>query len=254
MVREVSESCVDSLLTEMVACYCNRFYANKPELAARRIEAIGYQVGHQLSERYTMERPRFTDHLEAIKFICKDFWSELFKKQIDNLKTNHRIISRLIAYLLGKPLTSLDGGDNLGYTMERPRFTDHLEAIKFICKDFWSELFKKQIDNLKTNHRGTFVLQDNKFRWLARMSVDPSTDNAGSVEDNNSPTAENKAAHAMSMHLYFPCGIIRGALSNLGIPCAVSADISNLPAWGNLTILIPFILAKDLKIEPCFMF
>lgn len=78
--------------------------------------------------------------------------------------------------------------------------------------------------------QGTFVLQDNKFRWLARMSVDPSTDNAGSVEDNNSPTAENKAAHAMSMHLYFPCGIIRGALSNLGIPCAVSADISNLPA------------------------
>ncbi|CAI0384346.1 unnamed protein product [Linum tenue] len=149
MGREVSESCIDSLLTEMVSSYCNRFYANKPELAARRIEAIGYQVGHQLSERYTMERPRFSDHLEAIKFICKDFWSELFKKQIDNLKTNHR---------------------------------------------------------------GTFVLQDNRFRWLARMS------------------AESKAAQAMSMYLYFPCGIIRGALSNLGIPCAVSADISNLPA------------------------
>lgn len=42
-----------------------------------------------------MERPRFTDHLEAIKFICKDFWSELFKKQIDNLKTNHRVSSEL---------------------------------------------------------------------------------------------------------------------------------------------------------------
>ena len=41
--------------------------------------------------RYTMDRPRFSDHLEAIKFICKDFWSELFKKQIDNLKTNHRV-------------------------------------------------------------------------------------------------------------------------------------------------------------------
>jgi len=76
--------------------------------------------------------------------------------------------------------------------------------------------------------QGTFVLQDNKFRWLARMSVDPSTDTP--VEDSTSPTAENKAAQAMSMHLYFPCGIIRGALSNLGIPCAVSADISNLPA------------------------
>lgn len=41
-----------------------------------------------------MERPRFSDHLEAIKFICKDFWSELFKKQIDNLKTNHRVCLR----------------------------------------------------------------------------------------------------------------------------------------------------------------
>lgn len=42
--------------------------------------------------------------------------------------------------------------------MERPRFGDHLEAIKFICKDFWSEVFKKQIDNLKTNHRVSFKM------------------------------------------------------------------------------------------------
>ncbi|KAL4370143.1 hypothetical protein AHAS_Ahas06G0036300 [Arachis hypogaea] len=173
MVREVAESCVDSLLTEMVASYCNRFYANKPELAARRIEAIGYQVGHQLSERYTMERPRFSDHLEAIKFICKDFWTELFKKQIDNLKTNHR---------------------------------------------------------------GTFVLQDNKFPWLERISIDPSTDKVNSAEDDSLTTAENKAASTISMHLYYPCGIIRGALSNLGITCAVTADISNLPAYYNITL------------------
>ncbi|KAK2631653.1 hypothetical protein EUGRSUZ_L02626 [Eucalyptus grandis] len=106
--------------------------------------------------------------------------------------------------------------------MERPRFSDHLEAIKFICKDFWSEVFKKQIDNLKTNHRGTFVLQDNRFRWLSRMSTDPSLETG--------QEGDNKATEAMSMHLYFPCGIIRGALSNLGIPCAVSADISSLPA------------------------
>ncbi|KAF9670026.1 hypothetical protein SADUNF_Sadunf13G0025700 [Salix dunnii] len=169
MGREVSESCIDSLLTEMVSSYCNQFYSNTPELAARRIEAIGYQVGHQLSERYTMDRPRFTDHLEAIKFICKDFWSELFKKQIDNLKTNHR---------------------------------------------------------------GTFVLQDNKFRWLSRISGDPSV-------DNGTQDPESKVAQAMSMYLYFPCGIIRGALSNLGIPCAVSADISSHPACEYYWILSP---------------
>jgi hypothetical protein len=68
------------------------------------------------------------------------------------------------------------------------------------------------------------------------MSVDPSADNVTSVEDYSAPTAESKAAHAMSMHLYFPCGIIRGALSNLGIPCAVSADISSLPACASLSL------------------
>lgn len=69
------------------------------------------------------------------------------------------------------------------------------------------------------------MLQDNKFPWLARMSVDDNVD----LSQDPSAMAENKATQ-MSMHLYFPCGIIRGALSNLGIPCAVSADISDLPA------------------------
>ncbi|RZS09549.1 hypothetical protein BHM03_00040643 [Ensete ventricosum] len=51
MGREVAESCVDGVIIEMVSAYCKRFYGTKPELAARRIEAIGYQVGHQLIER-----------------------------------------------------------------------------------------------------------------------------------------------------------------------------------------------------------
>lgn len=42
--------------------------------------------------RYTKDRPRFQDVLEIIKFICKEFWSEVYKKQIDNLRTNHRVI------------------------------------------------------------------------------------------------------------------------------------------------------------------
>ena len=52
MGKEVAQSCLDSLLIEMVSSYCDRFYANKPELAARRIETIGYKVGQQLYERY----------------------------------------------------------------------------------------------------------------------------------------------------------------------------------------------------------
>ena len=33
-------------------------------------------------------------------------------------------------------------------------------------------VFKKQVDNLKTNHRGVYVLTDHAFRPLARMSAD----------------------------------------------------------------------------------
>ncbi|KAF4394998.1 hypothetical protein F8388_017726 [Cannabis sativa] len=192
MGREVSESCVDSLLTEMVSTYSNRFYANKPDLAAHSIEAIGYQVGLQLSERGAVWFPRINRKREE-----RD--SNMVKKES-----------------LGTPWIGL-------------AFGDHLEAIKFICKDFWSELFKKQIDNLKTNHRGTFVLQDTRFRWLSRMSIEPSEN--GDVPHNNpEAVTENKSTQVTRMHLNFPCGIIRGALSNLGIPCAVSADITNLPA------------------------
>lgn len=69
-----------------------------------------------------------------------------------------------------------------------------------------------------------------------------------SPENTSQDGSENKAAQITSLHLYFPCGIIRGALSNLGIPCAVSADISNLPAcklrpfFLNLFIIVIFFL------------
>ncbi|KAJ7551105.1 hypothetical protein O6H91_07G134100 [Diphasiastrum complanatum] len=160
--REVAESCVDAVIAEMVATYCKRLHPSKPELAARRVEAIGYQVGMQLAERYTKDRPRFADHLEVIKFICKDFWAEVFKKQIDNLKTNHR---------------------------------------------------------------GVFVLQDNRFRWLTRLSIDSPAN-----PSDSSPTSSAKVAQAAGPYLYYPCGLIRGALTNLGVPCAVSAEVSTLPA------------------------
>ena len=55
-----------------------------------RLEGLGFRVGQGLSERFSRDRPRFTDPLDAIKFLCKDLWMIVFKKQIDNLKTNHR--------------------------------------------------------------------------------------------------------------------------------------------------------------------
>lgn len=56
-----------------------------------RLEKLGYRVGQGLSEKYSKDRPRFADQLDIIKFLCKDIWTVVFKKQIDNLKTNHRV-------------------------------------------------------------------------------------------------------------------------------------------------------------------
>ncbi|KAH8076617.1 hypothetical protein JL721_632 [Aureococcus anophagefferens] len=91
---------------------------------------------------------------------------------------------------------------------------DHLEAIKFICKDVWNEIFGKQIDKLQTNHRGVFVLKDYTFRWLARVSSDD-------AEAMKRVTANI---------LQFPCGVLRGALANLGIVATVTAEYGTLPS------------------------
>lgn len=80
------------------------------------------------------------------------------------------------------------------------------------------------------------MLQDNRFRWLSRMSLDPSPENGDVPQENSEATAENKAAQVPNMHLHFSCGVIKGALHNLGIACAVSADTSHLPACEYLSV------------------
>lgn len=85
--------------------------------------------------------------------------------------------------------------------------SQQLEAVKFLCKECWMEIFGKQIDKLQTNHRGVFVLKDSQLRWLTRFPIGQET------------------SRVMAIRLLaFPCGIIRGCLANLGIPAVVSCD------------------------------
>lgn len=114
--KEVAESALEALLTEVAAHY-TRPGAPLPARAA--LESLGFQVGLQLVERcvspgytprqqerrgalgtdpplslcfsYARDKPRFGDPLDAVKFICKEFWNEVFSKQVDNLKTNYRV-------------------------------------------------------------------------------------------------------------------------------------------------------------------
>ncbi|XP_013364215.1 PREDICTED: NTPase KAP family P-loop domain-containing protein 1 isoform X3 [Chinchilla lanigera] len=49
-------------------------------------------------------------------------------------------------------------------------FREELEVLKFLCKDLWVAVFHKQMDSLRTNHQGTYVLQDNSFPLLVPMA------------------------------------------------------------------------------------
>lgn len=67
------------------------------ELVFYRIERIGFQVGQRLADRLTIGHRLFTDQLDILKYICKEYWMSLFQKQIDNLKTNHKV--NLVFYI-----------------------------------------------------------------------------------------------------------------------------------------------------------
>mmetsp|Transcript_30958 Transcript_30958/g.42908 ORF Transcript_30958/g.42908 Transcript_30958/m.42908 type:complete len:205 (-) Transcript_30958:107-721(-) len=186
--HEVSASCFDFLYIEMVHSMYFSSVHKDTRSSHSAIDSMGFQVGQQLVERYTLDRARFSDHLEAIKFICRDFWTELFKKQVDNLKTN-----RL---------------------------------------------------------RDVFVLLDLEFRWLASAGLPlsppsasadtPITTTSASTTSVPSPststaasttTVPSTAASQLGKYLVFPCAIIRGALAALGVRCEVTADVTD-PATG----------------------
>ncbi|KAJ1851325.1 hypothetical protein GGH12_005422 [Coemansia sp. RSA 1822] len=94
------------------------------------------------------------------------------------------------------------------------RLVDTLDIVKFVCKDIWMLLFNRQVDNLKTNHRGVYVLQDNKFKWFLRMSG-----NCGGAA----------AARRAQPYIWLPCGIIRGILESFGVSTVVVAETLGLP-------------------------
>lgn len=98
-------------------------------------------------------------------------------------------------------------------TTDMLRFHDEeLDVMKFICREFWSSIFHKQIDNLRTNRSGQYVLNENRFRFIARVS------NGEQYMD------------LMPKYLAFTCGMIKGALADFGINASVSADVSKPPA------------------------
>ena len=102
---------------------------------------------------------------------------------------------------------------------DKPRMLAPLDVIKFVCKEFWIAIFNKQIDKLQTNHRGVFVVQDFSFRWVAGISA----------------ATEHETKEMALLFLVFPCGLIRGALANLGLTAIVNGDVPDVRALPGCT-------------------
>jgi hypothetical protein len=96
---------------------------------------------------------------------------------------------------------------------------DGLEIIKWLCKELWQAMFKKQIDKLQTNYKGVYVLHDYTFRWTQRFYP---------VHANDTPSSPS-FLESIKLYVSFPCGVIRGALANLGLNATVKADLTKLP-------------------------
>ncbi|XP_014247406.1 trafficking protein particle complex subunit 6B [Cimex lectularius] len=96
-------------------------------------------------------------------------------------------------------------------TKDTPRFKDELETVKYICTELWPAVYLKPIDNLRTNHKGVFVLQDNAFRFMDKIS------------------SKNQYLDVAPLYIAFTSGLVRGALANLGINSVVTAEVETMP-------------------------
>ncbi|XP_013118457.1 trafficking protein particle complex subunit 6b [Stomoxys calcitrans] len=140
---------------------------------------------------------------EEIVFDC--LHAEIVNYCLDDNKENDFSTLEYIGFTTGYRLIER-------MTRDVSRFKDELETIKFICTDFWTSIYKKQVDNLRTNNLGMYVVQDKAFRFLTRITP-----------------GEKQLEHAPKF-VAFTCGLVRGALSNLGINSTVTAEVQSIPA------------------------
>ncbi|GAM27416.1 hypothetical protein SAMD00019534_105920 [Acytostelium subglobosum LB1] len=134
-------------------------------------------------------------YIEIIQYIvasCKTDKTQIAKR-LEKLgfKVGHKLVDKL----------SID---------PTTLYTDPLDIVKFICKVFWMAVFKKSVDSLRTNHKGIFVLTEQKFQWLLHLSFDPSSTNKDCSE-----------------YVHFAVGLVKGAMANFGYKTSVGFEIQH---------------------------
>ncbi|KAF9733992.1 hypothetical protein PMIN03_006620 [Paraphaeosphaeria minitans] len=235
---EVATSCLDFLLIELVPMA----YRITADLAAKE---QGYLSGPGTSKASQQEKKDFDNDTGSTLAGGGGLRGGGTATVVDEEEAREAVFHRLeaLGYRVGLGVV-----ERVSRTHPRP--TSPLATIKFLCKDLWTLLFRKQIDNLKTNHRGIYVLTDNTFKPLTRMSFD-TIKHAPTAHATATTTLSDRinAAGEKGMEygdmaafggdansisraqpfLYFPAGVVRGCLAGLGVEASVSAETSGLP-------------------------
>lgn len=98
--------------------------------------------------------------------------------------------------------------------MDRKRFVDSTDLVKFVCREFWTDIYGKQMDHLQRNTlmevccfvrlfvllnincvQGQYVLKDLRFRGLRR--------------------ADGMRKEDVELQLAFACGVFRHCCHSL---------------------------------------
>ncbi|KAJ9474231.1 Trafficking protein particle complex subunit 33 [Pseudozyma hubeiensis] len=209
----VDSQALHSLATEMVATliHSSSFVLRKQTRARQELQRAGIQLPtlNKAPSTSTAPGPGSTPtsasspHSQVVRSISGSDASETLT-DVESLLT-----ARLegIGYHVGYHMTEILARD-------RARFTDTLDVLKFICKEVWTAVWGKQVDNLRTNHRGVYVLHDNQFGPLRHVS-----------------TAQGAQVTAKEARVFlsYPVGIVKGALAQLDVPSTVVAETNQAP-------------------------
>ena len=87
---------------------------------------------------------------------------------------------------------------------------ESIDYVKHIAIDVWSYVFRSKIEKVKTEYGGRHDLYIKQFDWISVLSN----------HDMKSPEYKEKT----ELYLAFASGILRGALSAMGLESQVEAE------------------------------
>ena len=122
-----------SSVSTLCLCTCPFTHARRSATRTHRekdLDTVGFQVGQKLAERYSKDKGVFENDLAVITFLCKDFWTEVYGKQMDKLRTNHKGVFELQDHRFRSVLRISTVHNTRGRTLVPPdRYAGHARHV-----------------------------------------------------------------------------------------------------------------------------